>query len=43
MKENIYRFDDIKMNFFMRQDIINSTALEIYTVQQEFRAAANHK
>lgn len=43
MKENIYRFDVIKMNFFMMKGIINSRAFKIHTVQQEFRVAANQK
>lgn len=43
MKQNIYRFDDIKVSFFMMKDIINSKTFEIHIVQQEFGASANHK
>lgn len=29
MKENIYRFDDTKVNFFTMKDIVNSKTFEM--------------
>lgn len=42
MRENIYRFDDTKMNFFMMKDIDRQHSIGT-TVQQKFIAAADQK
>lgn len=42
MRENIYRFNDTKMNFFMMKDIDKQCSIGT-TVQQEFIAAVDQK